>query len=57
MAVNGEGSTPLANRPPNDPQTFPPAITTSHYKTHECFTVILQSSSAFQVTAFQEVPP
>jgi len=57
MAVNVEGSMPLVNRLPHDPQPLPSAITTYHSTIPICFKVILPSFSAFQVTVFQEVPP
>ena len=57
MAVTAEGSMPQVNSLPHDPQPLPPAITTYPCKTPIYFKVILPSSSAFQMTAFQEVPP
>jgi len=56
-AVTAEGSMPLVNRLPHDPQPLPPAITTYNSKIPIYFKVILPPSSALQVTVFQEILP
>jgi len=57
MAVTAEGSMPLVNRLPHDPQPLPPAITTYHFKIPICLKLFFHLLLPSKWLCFKKFPP